>query len=357
MPFRGGILFAGKKRVLMMRRSIADNSYYPPGRYPEGWYLVEIARKLPAGGILEKEWMGQQIVAWRDDAGRVCVCEAYCPHLGGHLGPKGGGCVINGRLVCPFHGFEYDAAGRCVATPNTPPPKTARLNVYEARELNGLILAWWSPAGRGPQWELPEWPEKEWHRLDYGSLHFRGHPQETTENSVDFNHLQYVHGYLAVERAGEVQVDGARLRSQFNFRRKLYLFGAPILTRVAAAVHVWGLGYSFVEFHERASGLKLRQWILSTPVNDTHVRLVAALQIKRREPGQKWLAAVLLACLPASWLSRFFVSRVMHDVRQDVAIWENKRYQPLPILNRYDAGIATYRKYCEQFYPHSTLTR
>ena len=113
---------------------LANKRYFPPGRYPEGWYLVEIARNLPKGGLLQKEWMGQQIVAWRDGDGEICVSEAYCPHLGGHLGPEGGGCVRNGRLVCPFHGFEYDATGRCVATPNAPPPRTARLNVYETRE-------------------------------------------------------------------------------------------------------------------------------------------------------------------------------------------------------------------------------
>lgn len=330
---------------------LANKRYYPPGRYPEGWYLVEIARDLPNGGLVQKEWMGQQIVAWRDGDGKICVSEAYCPHLGAHLGPDGGGCVRNGRLVCPFHGFEYDATGQCVATPNAPPPKTARLNVYEARELNGLVFAWWSPVGRSPQWELPRWPEEAWRRPEYGSLMIRSHPQETTENSVDISHLQYVHGYGAVKQVGTVHVDGACLRNRFDFRRKTRLFGVPILTGIAATAHVWGLGYSFVEFHERVSGLKLRQWILSTPVDDTHTRMVIALQVRRREPGQKWLAAFLLRCLPASWLSRFFISRVKHDVRQDMVIWERKRYQPLPILSRSDGEIMTYRKYCEQFYP------
>ena len=48
--------------------NLANKRYYPPGRYPEGWYIVEIARNLPKGGLLQKEWMGQQIVAWRHPA-------------------------------------------------------------------------------------------------------------------------------------------------------------------------------------------------------------------------------------------------------------------------------------------------
>lgn len=330
---------------------LATDRYHPPGRYPEGWYLVEVARNLSRNGLLQKQWMGKQIVAWRDTAGTACVSEAFCPHLGGHLGPKSGGRVRNGRLVCPFHGFEYDIGGRCVATPNAPPPRTARLNVYETREHNGLIFAWWSGVGRPPQWELPDWPEQEWHRLEYGSLRFRGHPQETTENSVDINHLQYVHGYESVSQVGQVKIDGAYLQSRFAFRRRMNLAGVPILTDVRAKAHVWGLGYSFVEFHERVSGLYLRQWIMNSPVNDTHIDMVIALQVKRWEPGQKWLATLLVRCLPPGWLPRFFISRVKHDVRQDMRIWENKRYQPLPILSRTDGEIMAYRKYCEQFYP------
>ena len=334
---------------------LANNRYRPPGRYPEGWYLVEIARNLPNGGLVEKQWMGQQIVAWRDSAGEVCVSEAFCPHLGSHLGPKAGGCVRNGRLVCPFHGFEYDVTGQCVATPNAPPPKTARLNVYEAREVNGLIFAWWSSVGRGPQWELPEWPDEGWQPLAYVALRFPGHPQETTENSVDISHLQYVHGYASVKQLGEVDVDGAYLRSNFQFRRKTSLAGVAVLTDVVAKTHVWGLGYSFVEFHERVSGLYLRQWIMSTPVDETDNEMVIALQVKAWEPGQRWLATLLLNVIPPGWLARFFISRVKHDVRQDMAIWANKRYQPLPILSRSDGEVMTYRKYCEQFYPVSEV--
>ena len=182
-------------------------------------------------------------------------------------------------------------------------------------------------------------------------MKLRAHPQETSENAVDISHFQYVHGYDSVKQVGNVHVDGAYLRNRFVFRRRTRLAGVPSVADVAATTHVWGLGYSLVEIHERVSGLKLRQWILSTPVDDTRLKLVIALQLKRWEPGQKWLATLLLRCFSANMLTRFFIARVKHDVRQDIAIWENKRYQPLPILSRADGEFMTYRKYCEQFYP------
>ena len=85
--------------------------------------------------------MGVNIVAWCDEDGRICVAEAYCPHLGSDLGPDAGGRVCEGRLVSPFHGFEFDATGQCVATPYSGPPRYARLRVFETRDVLGLIFA------------------------------------------------------------------------------------------------------------------------------------------------------------------------------------------------------------------------
>ena len=84
--------------------------------------------------------MGEDIVAWIDDDGCVCIADAYCPHLGADLGPVSGGRMCEGRLVCPFHGYEFDATGQCVATPFAEPPKTAKLRVFETQEVLGMIL-------------------------------------------------------------------------------------------------------------------------------------------------------------------------------------------------------------------------
>ena len=146
--------------------------------------------------------MGEKIVIWWDDNGRLCVAEATCPHLGSDLGPAAGGRVRNGHLICPFHGFEYDATGRCVATPFAPAPESAKLRVFHTREVSGLVFAWWGSDGRPPQWSLPDDPPAgpHWSELGFRTIRFPGHPQETTENAVDMAHLRYVHGYDNVSR-------------------------------------------------------------------------------------------------------------------------------------------------------------
>jgi len=127
--------------------------------------------------------------------------------------PEAGGRVRNGCLVCPFHGYEYDVTGQCVATPFAPAPGSARLEVFETREILGLVFAWWGHGGRPPQWNLPDAPPTgdDWSDLEFWSARFTGHPQETTENSVDLGHLRYVHGYGGVDQTGSVSVDGSWL--------------------------------------------------------------------------------------------------------------------------------------------------
>ncbi len=160
--------------------------------FPEGWYFVATRESILREKLIEKTWMGEEIVVWCDEVGRVCMADAVCPHLGSYLGPEVGG---------------------------------------------------WPP-----QWELPTEPTtgQEWCELGFNILRFRGHPQETTENSVDLGHLRYVHGYDKVQPVGSVTVDGAYLKSCFDFKRVRRILGVKDLVYEPSAVtHVYGLGYSF----------------------------------------------------------------------------------------------------------------
>ena len=84
------------------------------------------------------------------------------------------------------------------------------------REVLGLIFAWWGIQGRAPQWSLSADPldQAGWSGIEIKTNRFPGHPQETTENSVDLGHLRYVHGYGSVDRIEPVSVDGPCLESR-----------------------------------------------------------------------------------------------------------------------------------------------
>ncbi|MDE2900473.1 MAG: Rieske 2Fe-2S domain-containing protein [Chloroflexota bacterium] len=326
-----------------------------PSPFPEGWYFIATRRTIEKARLIQKMWMGENIVVWCDDAGNVCVADAYCPHLGSDMGPAAGGCVRDGRLVCPFHGFEYDATGQCVATPYAEAPRTATLRVYETHEEAGLIFAWWGLGGREPQWRLPEiaLDQTGWSGLEVWKTTFPGHPQDTTENAVDLAHLRYVHGYHNVERVGKVTIDGPYLKSCFNFRtvrRIAKVFRWTLDLSVDTSVY--GLGYSFVQSRERTIGMDVRIWVLATPVDGVLIDLWIIIQIGDLRKPRRWIAGLgfLPVKLRSKVMSKFLTPFQHKDVLQDVVIWSRKRYRSRPRLARSDGEIMPFRHYCAQFY-------
>ena len=325
--------------------------------FPEGWYFVTDRHTVLKRRLIQKQWMGQDIVVWCDDEGTLCVARSSCPHMGASLGPDAGGRVCGGRLVCPFHGFAYDAAGACVATPYAEPPRAARLDVFETREIHGLVFAWCGLNGRPPQWHLPEDPPggDTWSGLEIRILRFPGHPQETAENAVDLAHLRYVHGYDNVSAVGATTVNGSHLVSRFDFRRRRRFAGILDNTyELSAVTHLHGLGYSYVDIREHTIGVDSRMWILATPVDGRFIELTLAAQVEDIRKPRRPIAglAFLPVALRARLMNKIWMFMQKRDVQQDVRIWGRKKYRPHPRLARSDGPIGRYRRYCRQFYPN-----
>ena len=324
--------------------------------FPEGWYFLTTRRAVERSKLISKTWMGENIVIWCDERGQICVAESLCPHLGSQLGPAAGGRVANGRLVCPFHGFEYDADGQCVATPSAAPARSATLSVFETCEINGMLFAWWGLGGRPPQWQLPDAPSAGdgWSDIEIRTLQFPGHPQETSENSVDIAHLSYIHGYGNVTNETPVTIKGPNLESRFGFstdRKIAKVVGMHL--EVEAVANLSGLGYSYVEFTELTIGMDARLWVLATPVDGTLIDLSIVSQVREIRNPKRPIAG--LAFLPrqmrAPVMNKIVSSLQVHDVKQDVVIWSRKQYVPRPRLVRSDGELMKYRAYCAQFYP------
>lgn len=332
----------------------ANVSSLPP--FPEGWFFIATRDAVQKAGLIQRTWMGEEIVIWSDPAGQICIAKSVCPHLGSDLGPEAGARVVGGRLVCPFHGFEFEITGQCVATPSGAPARSAKLDLIEAREIEGLIFGWWGLGGRASQWQLPDVPQSvdDWTDLQIRTIRFDGHPQETSENSVDIAHLSYIHGYHNVTHETPVLIDGPRLESRFGFSttRKIAKL-AKLTMDVSAIAHVVGLGYSFVEFQEHSIGIDARLWVLATPVDGTLIDLSIVSRMRTLHKPERPIAGLrfLPTRMRAPIVNKFIADLQIRDVQQDVVIWSRKHYVPRPRLVRTDGEIGKYREYCAQFYP------
>jgi 3-ketosteroid 9alpha-monooxygenase subunit A len=65
-----------------------------------GWYLLALTPELDSE-ITPLSVGARALMVVRDDADRVRVFDAYCPHRGAHLGY--GGKLVDGCVICPFH--------------------------------------------------------------------------------------------------------------------------------------------------------------------------------------------------------------------------------------------------------------
>ena len=80
-----------------------------PFPIPFGWFQVAFPDDLAPGDVTALRYWGRDLVLWRDTDGGFHLQDAYCPHLGAHIGI--GGTVDGDQVVCPFHGWRYDGDG------------------------------------------------------------------------------------------------------------------------------------------------------------------------------------------------------------------------------------------------------
>ncbi|MDQ0792572.1 DUF5914 domain-containing protein [Streptomyces sp. B1I3] len=73
---------------------------------PSGnWYVIGASRAVTADRPFGRTVAGHEVVAWRDDSGRLHAGPGACPHLGAPLRDSRVRC---GTLVCHWHGLALD---------------------------------------------------------------------------------------------------------------------------------------------------------------------------------------------------------------------------------------------------------
>ena len=114
---------------------------------PPGWYFFCFRCDLvgkPAGMQLGAD----RYVGFLDAAGRTAVLNARCAHMGADLAR---GSVSQGRVQCPFHGWQYGSDGRCMNIPvGGAIPEFARQAAYPTAEHGGLVFFYNRPVAPYP---------------------------------------------------------------------------------------------------------------------------------------------------------------------------------------------------------------
>jgi 3-ketosteroid 9alpha-monooxygenase subunit A len=268
---------------------LATSAEYRLGAYafPRGWFAV--ANSADAGRKpMNVHYLGQDMVLYRGESGRVVMLDAYCPHMGTMLG-SGEHSATTARadfmegdnIRCPFHAWRFGPDGICNHIPyhDGPIPPGARLKSWRVEERYGIVFAWHDPEGLGPDFDLPDfpqWDDPQWVR--WVGLEFLcdlKHPIEIFDNMSDVAHLGHLHGGHAV--AYENEYDGHLMHQRQRSAVEHDSSGLFDRTYSTLAGYV-GPGIAFGKFQEMGAV----QIICITPIEDGTCRLWQTAMTKSR---------------------------------------------------------------------------
>jgi nitrite reductase/ring-hydroxylating ferredoxin subunit len=302
---------------------------------PRGWFRAALSNEVGAKQPRSLRILGRDLVVFRDRNGTARIVDAYCPHLGAHLGD---GTVDAGRLRCPFHGWCFDGEGRCVEVPFAKKiPPRAELGRWPTREVDGVIFIWHG-AGE-PEFPVPRVPElatDEWSQPLTWRRHVRGCFTDLKENIVDRAHFPSLHDpfwrrFIAPPRIVETIVEPTHFGVAME--ATISLFGLEVGTQFRFDLHGPG-----VEVVRVATPSRILMRFLSTPVDAENIDFFALVYAPRLPvPGVTAL------------LRRAYIASVTNDVERDIRIWERKRYIERPILSDADGPIIAMRRWLARF--------
>src|SRR3972149_501238 len=141
--------------------------------------------------------MGEELVVYRDRSGTLGIVDKYCAHRRASLAY---GVVEDDGIRCQYHGWKFDATGRCVEQPfeDTVHPEDrfrdkCTLPAYKVEELGGLFFAYMGPepAPLLPRWEPLNWDEAV---RDIAITLLPCNWLQCQENSLDPVHVEWLHG-------------------------------------------------------------------------------------------------------------------------------------------------------------------
>lgn len=311
----------------------------PP--YPRGWFAIGSSADLAAGEVTPVRYFGRELVLFRTERGAPHLIDAYCPHLGAHLGH--GGRVEGEAIVCPFHGWSFAGDGECIAMPyGKRIPAAARAASWRLREQGGVLLAWHSEAGDAPDWEMPTFEHEHWTEPVARKWRIKGHTQEVCENTADFGHFRFIHKTHLMRPTAEPKLEGPFFSVEMKadpeaLVPELRLGDEHALTEGTG--YCFGPGLTAADITAQGSGLEAMQRLYVTPVDEEQIELRGVVNVGRLDSPEatRGYQEVLCEAVFAQW-------------EADVPIWEHKVYREKPALNDYEGAIAVFRRWYAQFY-------
>jgi 5,5'-dehydrodivanillate O-demethylase len=259
--------------------------------------LTEVGRGTPMGELMRRYWqpigaavdleskwtqrvrlLGEDLVIFKDRQGRLGLIAEQCPHRRASFAH---GIPTENGIRCPYHGWEYNAQGKCIHQPNEKDKCAFRDKVstdaYPVQEMGGMLFAYMGPQ---PQPLLPRWDGF----VAQNTIRIMGRTilpinwLQIMENSLDPVHTEWLHGhhyeFLKEQEGIKVAISTRHLKIDF----KEFEFGMTkhrLLEGHSEDGDDWKVGHPIVFPNMLAVGngdekSRYYSFQMRVPVDDTH---------------------------------------------------------------------------------------
>ncbi len=259
--------------------------------------LTEVGKGTPMGNLMRRYWqpigalvdmdnkwtrrirlLGEDLVLFKDRQGRLGLIAEQCPHRRASFAH---GIPTQEGIRCPYHGWEYNAQGKCLNQPNEQDKCAFRDKVstdaYPVEEMGGMLFAYMGPQ---PQPLLPRWDGF----VVQGTIRMMGRTilpinwLQIMENSLDPVHTEWLHGhhyeFLKEQEGVKVAISTRHLKIDF----KEFEYGMTkhrLLEGHSEDGDDWKIGHPIVFPNMLAVGngdekSRYYSFQMRVPVDDTH---------------------------------------------------------------------------------------
>ena len=191
----------------------------------ENTLLTSVGADTPNGQLLRRYWhpiaaaaeltetkpkkrvrvLGEDLLLYRNQSGGYGLVGEHCAHRGASLYY---GFVEKDGIRCAYHGWKYDAHGKCLEQPFEDPETGFKDKIqhpgYPIEKLAGMLFAYMGPPDRKPL--LPKWDllvrRDGMKRIDICEV-LRCNWLQAMENSVDPTHTYYLHSHTLKLKGSE----------------------------------------------------------------------------------------------------------------------------------------------------------
>ena len=256
------------------------------------WYATVPVESL-ADGPKPFRLLGEDLALFLDGDGAPTALEDRCRHRTAKLSK---GWVREGRVVCGYHGFEYDRTGRLCRIPQFPPGQAVPnvgVRAFRAQERYGYV---WVCLGE-PLTGIPDLPQDgdpAFRRIHQFDERWNCSALRMMENSFDNSHFSFVHRNTFGDADQPKPEKYELTETDFGFVAETIVpvKNPPQASRVTGTTepwtrrkmrNAWYMPFCRTMDMEYPSGLRHVIFNSATPIDDGSIQLVQVLFRNDRE--------------------------------------------------------------------------